>query len=116
MIQRPPRSTRTDALLPYTTLFLSPAAGTLAEASASGWFVAGARYRLTLLLALGAGGAGFAATVDRNNGAPAWTRRLAFVAASAAMPAALLALGLHGADMLGQIGRATCRERVCQYV
>src|SRR3546814_11911411 len=42
------------------------------------------------------------ATVDRNNGAPAWTRRLAFVAASAAMPAALLALGLHGADMLGQ--------------
>src|SRR3546814_716782 len=60
-----------------------PAAGTLAEASASGWFVAGARYLLTLLLALGAGGAVFAATVDRNNGAPAWTRRLAFVAASA---------------------------------
>src|SRR3546814_16848039 len=37
-----------------------PAAGTLAEASASGWFVAGARYLLPLLLALGAGGAVFA--------------------------------------------------------
>src|SRR3546814_20908198 len=27
MIRRPPRSTRTDTLLPYTTLFRSPAAG-----------------------------------------------------------------------------------------
>src|SRR3546814_1290708 len=26
MIRRPPRSTRTDSLFPYTTLFLSPAA------------------------------------------------------------------------------------------
>src|SRR3546814_7076209 len=26
MIRRPPRSTRTDTLFPYTTLFLSPAA------------------------------------------------------------------------------------------
>src|SRR3546814_4110261 len=53
-----------------------PAAGTLAEASASGWFVAGARYLLTLLLALGAGGAVFAATVDRNNGADRKSTRL----------------------------------------
>src|SRR3546814_4941898 len=27
MIRRPPRSTRTDTLFPYTTLFRSPAAG-----------------------------------------------------------------------------------------
>src|SRR3546814_15390533 len=29
MIRRPPRSTRTDTLFPYTTLFRSPARGTL---------------------------------------------------------------------------------------
>src|SRR3546814_8333430 len=28
MIRRPPRSTRTDTLFPYTTLFRSPASGT----------------------------------------------------------------------------------------
>src|SRR3546814_19376528 len=30
MIRRPPRSTRTDTLFPYTTLFRSPGAGNLA--------------------------------------------------------------------------------------
>src|SRR3546814_18490483 len=30
MIRRPPRSTRTDTLLPYTTLFRSPGGGTYA--------------------------------------------------------------------------------------
>src|SRR3546814_16874825 len=29
MIRRPPRSTRTDTLFPYTTLFRSPSGGTL---------------------------------------------------------------------------------------
>src|SRR3546814_3827149 len=31
MIRRPPRSTRTDTLFPYTTLFRSPVAGRLAR-------------------------------------------------------------------------------------
>src|SRR3546814_1131393 len=35
MIRRPPRSTRTDTLFPYTTLFRSPA-GTTIEADATG--------------------------------------------------------------------------------
>src|SRR3546814_3059673 len=48
MIRRPPRSTRTDTLFPYTTLFRSPyvaldqqamqAAGTFAVAKAKLWF------------------------------------------------------------------------------
>src|SRR3546814_8221764 len=33
MIRRPPRSTRTDTLFPYTTLFRSPAARTAFDAS-----------------------------------------------------------------------------------
>src|SRR3546814_9468975 len=35
MIRRPPRSTRTDTLFPYSTLFRSPAAGTAPGSSAS---------------------------------------------------------------------------------
>src|SRR3546814_4822634 len=42
MIRRPPRSTRTDTLFPYTTLFRSPASDlrgnrTASEAGARGW-------------------------------------------------------------------------------
>src|SRR3546814_9487317 len=35
MLRRPPRSTRTDTLFPYTTLFRSPAARTVVEAPAA---------------------------------------------------------------------------------
>src|SRR3546814_5217047 len=41
MIRRPPRSTRTDTLFPYTTLFRSSAlAGTISLAGMIGWFYA----------------------------------------------------------------------------
>src|SRR3546814_16548410 len=36
MIRRPPRSTRTDTLFPYTTLFRSAAIGSPADAAISG--------------------------------------------------------------------------------
>src|SRR3546814_13616605 len=36
MIRRPPRSTRTDTLLPYTTLFRSTVAGTIGIGGATG--------------------------------------------------------------------------------
>src|SRR3546814_8994337 len=39
MIRRPPRSTRTDTLFPYTTLFRSVAGGLAAAASACALFV-----------------------------------------------------------------------------
>src|SRR3546814_4949468 len=42
MIRRPPRSTRTDTLFPYTTLFRSPA-GDLCGASREGAFAASHR-------------------------------------------------------------------------
>ncbi|MGF1628664.1 MAG: copper resistance CopC/CopD family protein [Kiloniellaceae bacterium] len=79
-----------------------PPAGDLADTGASGWFAAGARYLLTVLLTLGVGGAVFATVVDKAAAAPGGTRHFTLAAAFAAVPAALMALGLHGADMLGQ--------------
>src|SRR3546814_14374965 len=38
MIRRPPRSTRTDTLFPYTTLFRSLASGTMQAVGAAGLF------------------------------------------------------------------------------
>src|SRR3546814_4332257 len=40
MIRRPPRSTRTDTLFPYTTLFRSPAGTTFLGFAGSPWTVA----------------------------------------------------------------------------
>src|SRR3546814_19827383 len=75
MIRRPPRSTRTDTLFPYTTLFRSDAPHC------------------------------FTAAVGR----------------MIAIPTLFADRGLdHGFDghpiTLIKIGRASCRERVCQYV
>ena len=60
-----------------------------------------ARGLLSLALTLGVGGAVFARLVDRERRAPGWTRRLAVVAGLAAPVAAVLALGMHGRDLLG---------------
>src|SRR3546814_16305490 len=105
MIRRPPRSTRTDTLFPYTTLFRSIAvlgglalflrftrAGLLvravnqdrATASAMG---VSARLIDAFIFGLGAGVAGIGGVV-------------------------LAMLG----PVTPKIGRASCRERVCQYV
>src|SRR3546814_1043932 len=46
MIRRPPRSTRTDTLFPYTTLFRSPISWPITAASWS-WFLATLRSRCT---------------------------------------------------------------------
>src|SRR3546814_10246733 len=42
MIRRPPRSTRTDTLFPYTTLFRSPADGRTLDCLAHPWCPTGA--------------------------------------------------------------------------
>src|SRR3546814_5003064 len=49
MIRRPPRSTRTDTLFPYTTLFRSPAPRSPADTSASSglWSVVPGQYART---------------------------------------------------------------------
>src|SRR3546814_11493384 len=57
MIRRPPRSTRTDTLFPYTTLFRSPGAGSFTEHIRIGlgdWagFVSGWLYWIFWMLAI----------------------------------------------------------------
>src|SRR3546814_18543120 len=95
MIRRPPRSTRTDTLLPYTTLFRSLGKGWIGGPR-------GGDARRD-----GVGGAG-------GKGDDARPRE----------PPALYDAGAHrdaqghgfGRDPVREIGRASCRERVCQYV
>src|SRR3546814_13102237 len=117
MIRRPPRSTRTDTLFPYTTLFRS----WLADADAAiDWAVAGAI-------------ASWADTDDgcviRDRGYPAEIfRRIVDTRLRANDPRLTLrgqtldgviaAMRAGPRAMVGalQIGRASWRERVCQYV
>src|SRR3546814_13190688 len=114
MIRRPPRSTRTDTLFPYTTLFrserrhdhvdaaavLEPRVGErrrLVDAAAD--LVADALRALEQML--------FVAKLDRRDD------QLAL-----ALDIGLIGAVDHDVRNIGvrQIGRASCRERVCQYV
>src|SRR3546814_13430269 len=116
MTRRPPRSTRTDTLFPYTTLFRS-ILRVLRQADAP--------YRMTPedVLALKVRNASgemvpFSSftqvewtsgpqQLQRYNGYPAMT--------ISGMAAPGRSTGEAMAEM-AQIGRASCRERVCQYV
>src|SRR3546814_18422143 len=105
MIRRPPRSTRTDTLFPYTTLFRSPAfwrlnhpegkhrVGNLLESRDIG-----ALHIIDIAARLFA--MGQAARVDARHD----------------VLQHLLQLALAPASQRAEIGRASCRERVCQYV
>src|SRR3546814_19240673 len=103
MIRRPPRSTRTDTLFPYTTLFRSP----LLSSSSLGVVRALPRERLDIrsksvppVATRGAGrvGGGGAAS------------------ASGGCDAGVGSAGISAAGLSSKIGRAPCRDRVCQYV
>src|SRR3546814_12051426 len=98
MIRRPPRSTRTDTLFPYTTLFRSAVIFLLMRMMALS-----RRAALDRPLMLVAAGGGALAGIGYTllTGAEVPTVRPCI--------AALLVLG-------GKIGRASCREIVCQYV
>src|SRR3546814_11293410 len=115
MIRRPPRSTRTDTLLPYTTLFRSSADAVvqdhlLARAQGDGHLApdrAAEPGKVDRLMAPAIGrGLGTAHDQDVIDEAGQGADRSAN---GAGFPAALrLALP-------GEIGRASGRERVCQY-
>src|SRR3546814_19628313 len=92
MIRRPPRSTRTDTLFPYTTLFRSMTE--VPSSKARVLFVDDEPRVLTTMRIL------FRARYEL------------FFAESGA--AALELLKTQPIDV--KIGRASCRERVCQYV
>src|SRR3546814_11241080 len=105
MIRRPPRSTRTDTLFPYTTLFRS------AEAR----IVLGPRAQRPVVL--GDAGVG---QVDEVGIAHVVQRRAQGQRAVVPVQADLRAVrGFRieaGVAEFDEIGRASGRERVCQYV
>src|SRR3546814_17156900 len=100
MIRRPPRSTRTDTLFPYTTLFRShwlPLMTQLAD-----------RFHL-----IAPDLPGWNAS-ERLPGAD-----YGVIAQAARLHAFIAALGDGPVIVVGhsmELGRASCRERVCQYV
>src|SRR3546814_12993713 len=105
MIRRPPRSTRTDTLFPYTTLFRSArveadvARDQLARRIARGAADQRAQPRDQFLGLEGLGEIVVGPRVEPGD---------------LVRPA--VARGQDEHRTIAQIGRASCRERVCQYV
>src|SRR3546814_12344844 len=102
MLRRPPRSTRTDTLFPYTTLFRSQVA---VERRLGGGLFLVTRLRLLevdeeLKLVL----------QDARGQRHGILRR--YRAVGLQLHRQLVVVG----DLADEIGRASCRERVCQYV
>src|SRR3546814_18336911 len=115
MIRRPPRSTRTDTRFPYTTLFRSLVVIRRADAVAEGLLDIGqpaAPQPVVVGQAGIAAGAGAArlvagrAVLGEQHAAAGLCETVQF------------RVGLDGGNVQfrDQIGRASCRERVCQYV
>src|SRR3546814_13722953 len=109
MIRRPPRSTRIDILFPYTTLFRSlvvRAAKDVHQVRDAEALAASVHAAQRLLCGHG--------------GVPGFGRRQAVVAVAAGLAGALGGVFLAEARKqhlaAAEIGRASCRERVCQYV
>src|SRR3546814_12033264 len=97
MIRRPPRSTLTDTLVPYTSLFRSAAASGLVGCAAAifgSLWRARQRHNLTTY--------GSARWADAHD-----------IRKAGLLTEAGVFLGRTGPRYL-QLGRASCRERVCQ--
>src|SRR3546814_14047840 len=110
MIRRPPRSTRTDTLFPYTTLFRSGYIHTLNRrgvellALPPGSIIPGDRYEALIRFLIQRGDLGDLDLSDVRYHVDRLLRGRASVAA--------IRLRSTGRE----IGRASCRERGCQYV
>src|SRR3546814_19386794 len=133
MIRRPPRSTRTDTLFPYTTLFRSAHIALLGYADGERRYIIaprGLEVGATLL-------SGMDAPIRAGNTLPIRNIPVgstihciemlpgkgAQIARSAGASAVLLAregvyaqVRLRSGEVSREIGRASCRERGCQYV
>src|SRR3546814_20182145 len=115
MIPRPPRSTRTDTLFPYTTLFRSHRARALEAVDGDESMVlavddadhqAGETVEIEEAIVLGMNGT---RDHDFDGFANGRDQRLRFEEAELVLD--------ECADLAGlEFGRASCRGRVCQYV
>src|SRR3546814_21024462 len=110
MIRRPPRSTRTDTLFPYTTLFRSlvflgtrPACRRRESLRQRGLAIAAGGVELRLGQPLHAGKVGSVIL-------------FLFFRPALETPAVRADIDICAYMEYIQIGRASCRERVCQYV
>src|SRR3546814_13780663 len=108
MIRRPPRSTRTDTLFPYTTLFRSNGRE-IVLAYAEPGAVLGE-------IALLDGGERTASVIATSAGTALQLGRNAMRDFVTSHPDFAWSLMQQLARRLRKIGRASCRERVCQYV
>src|SRR3546814_18284303 len=108
MIRRPPRSTRTDTLFPYTTLFRSWSA----TATAALWANQPQSHGNWRWLS-----AKVAVNHPQNRIGGSGGQGEAFVAGLCYLVALLLVEGeAEQRHEHAELGRASCRERVCQYV
>src|SRR3546814_17966014 len=109
MILRPPSSTRTDTLFPYTTLFRSEVSRNLLHKIGTN-FTSIDRSGGKVLGSIGSGNRDFASfDVDKN----LWTfNNPADGSTTLGGVARILGMDVAGA----QIGSASCGERRCQYV
>src|SRR3546814_14231656 len=124
MIRRPPRSTRTDTLFPYTTLFRSPrgVGGKTIWCKAEclqpvGAFkIRGAWHRLTDLSPEQANEGVVGVSSGNHAQGVAWAAKRLGIRAAIVMPSNAPAMKLAATRQLGaeEIGRAACRERVCR--
>src|SRR3546814_11959033 len=107
MIRRPPRSTRTDTLFPYTTLFRSPSQNNPANAANMGAVTTQTEQQRLL-------NETYKSSVSQREAAVAIMRLETselYLNASATDQKAL-----RESTLTAKIGRASCRERMCQYV
>src|SRR3546814_13089015 len=123
MIRRPPRSTRTDTLLPYTTLFRSPLADRgehhVGQADVAG--IIGRPVDLSRQVEprqfLAIERIGAVRAIDGLGGRIAQRRRRRYLADTQPLLAVEDETVLRIAFFpVGKIGRASGRGRVCQYV
>src|SRR3546814_12905217 len=98
MIRRPPRSTRTDTLFPYTTLFRS------------------FRRPLLILIVLTIISPALLAAYGEQTPAPLADTQPRFDTTRAGSPGLARREVPLWPENSSEIGRASCRERVCQYV
>src|SRR3546814_17247927 len=117
MIRRPPRSTRTDTLFPYTTLFRSKELGRLRRQ----WFAKRKNVVALLRETIFQQESPLVDTDANNKAADADAAmqelggdQVSFGHLTATVT--VMDADAAVADEKLQLGRASCRERVCQYV
>src|SRR3546814_19736205 len=115
MIRRPPRSTRTDTLFPYTTLFRSDDARNVISVALE--IIAGADKAFKAVARLRRHEADRARRgVAPEQRALRTAQHLHALKIEEGGAELRTASAIDAVEIDRQIGRASCRERVCQYV